>query len=422
MSIKVVIGSLWGDEGKGKFIDYLAEDAEVVIRGQGGNNAGHTIVVDDKKFALHLIPSGIIRKNTINILGDGMVIDPLSLLEEMETLKNQGIDLSGMNISDRAQVVMPYHKRLDALQEEHRSEKIGTTVKGIGPAYVDKVKREGLRYCDFVGPKREEHLKKRIEAASEELVKLYGEKEALDVDAMIKDMLKASDELKGYVTDTVQLTHKLIEEGKDVLLEGAQGSLLDITYGTYPFVTSSNPISGGFCVGAGVNPRQIDDVIAIVKAYCTRVGEGPFVTELHDATGDEIREKGHEFGTTTGRPRRVGWLDLVALKYSTRINGITEIALSLLDVLNEREELKVCTHYEYQGEKIDYYPASLDVLSECKPVYETLPGFNCDFSQVKGYDDLPEEAKGYIKYMEDYLEVKVGFVSFGPKRDETIRR
>lgn len=419
MSIKVVIGSLWGDEGKGKFIDYLAEDAEVVIRAQGGNNAGHTIVVEDKKFALHLIPSGIIRENTVNILGDGMVIDPISLLEEMETLTREGLSLSGMKISDRAHVVMPFHKRLDFLQEEHRQEKIGTTVKGIGPAYVDKVKREGLRFCDFVGPKREVHLRKRLEAASLEIQKLYGE--TIDVEMELQSLLEASDALKEYVTDTTVLTHALIKEGKHVLLEGAQGALLDVTYGTYPFVTSSNPITGGFCVGGAVNPMQISEVIAIVKAYCTRVGEGPFVTELKDAVGDEIRTKGKEFGTTTGRPRRVGWIDLVALKYSIRINGITDIALSLLDVLSGQEEIKLCTHYDYRGEQIDYYPASLDVLEECKPVYETLKGFDSDFSDVTCFDDLPEAAKAYIKRLEELLEVPVTFVSYGPKRRETLR-
>ena len=423
MSTVVIVGSQWGDEGKGKVIDYLAAEADVVVRGQGGNNAGHSVVVDDKKYALHLIPSGILNKNAINIIGNGVVLDPEGFLNEIKGLEEKGIDTSNIKISERAHVVFPYHKTLDFLAEEARgSEKIGTTVKGIGPAYMDKVERSGIRVCDLINPEvLKAKLEKQIEFKNKIITRIY-DSQALDGDKIIKDFTAYGQAIKPFVTDTSVLVHDAVKENKKVLLEGAQGTLLDIDFGTYPYVTSSHPISGGFAIGAGIGPNAIEEVLGITKAYTTRVGKGPFVTELENEVGDQIRKQGNEFGTTTGRPRRCGWLDLVIVNYAARINGMTCIALMLLDVLTGFDEVKICTAYEYKGQTIHHFPADLSVLADCKPVYTTLKGWKEDISQCKTYEALPEAAKAYIDFIEEQVGIPVKIVSIGPKRDQTIIR
>jgi adenylosuccinate synthase len=423
MSTVVIVGSQWGDEGKGKVIDYLAAEADVVVRGQGGNNAGHSVVVDDKKYALHLIPSGILNKNALNIIGNGVVLDPEGFLNEIKGLEEKGIDTSNIKISERAHVVFPYHKTLDFLAEEARgSEKIGTTVKGIGPAYMDKVERSGIRVCDLINPEvLKAKLEKQIEFKNKIITRIY-DGQALDGDKIIKDFTAYGQAIKPFVTDTSVLVHDAVKENKKVLLEGAQGTLLDIDFGTYPYVTSSHPISGGFAIGAGIGPNAIEEVLGITKAYTTRVGKGPFVTELENEVGDQIRKQGNEFGTTTGRPRRCGWLDLVIVNYAARINGMTCIALMLLDVLTGFDEVKICTAYEYKGQTIHHFPADLSVLADCKPVYTTLKGWKEDISQCKTYEALPEAAKAYIDFIEEQVGIPVKIVSIGPKRDQTIIR
>ncbi|MGB5792399.1 adenylosuccinate synthase, partial [Poseidonibacter sp.] len=415
--------SQWGDEGKGKVIDYLAAEADVVVRGQGGNNAGHTVVVGDKKYALHLIPSGILNKNALNIIGNGVVFDPEGFLKEVEGLKEKGIDTSTIKISERAHVVFPYHKVLDRLSEEARgTEKIGTTIKGIGPTYMDKVERSGIRVCDLVNPDvLRSKLSAQIEFKNKIITAIYGG-EALNSEEIIEQYLVYGALIKPYVADTSVLVHEAVKANKKVLLEGAQGTLLDIDFGTYPYVTSSHPISGGFAIGAGIGPNAIEEVLGITKAYTTRVGKGPFVTELDNEIGDKIRVQGNEFGTTTGRARRCGWLDLVIVNFAARINGMTCISLMLLDVLTGFETLKICTGYDYKGEVIKHFPADLTVLAECKPVYEVLEGWQEDITNCASYDELPKQAKAYIEFIEKNVGVPVKIVSVGPKRDQTIIR
>ncbi len=414
MSVEVIIGALWGDEGKGKILDYSAKNADVVVRAQGGNNAGHTIVVEGQKYALHLIPSGILRENVINILADGMVIDPIALKLEMEELLNKGVNLKNLYISDRSHVVLPHHKEKDAINESKRLRKIGTTLKGIGPCYTDKIIRSGLRMVDF------------LEMSDEEVIAyLKNQYNLIDVelsDDLIKELLISRDYIRDYVVDTTVMVYDLYSKGKSLIFEGAQGSLLDVTYGTYPFVTSSNPIAGGFCVGSGLGPKVIDSVVGITKAYCTRVGEGPFVTELFDETANYIREKGREFGTTTGRPRRVGWLDLVALKYSIRINSIDKLAFMLFDVLSGLEEIKVCTAYEIDGKIVKDYPASLRKLENAKPIYKSYKGFSSDITHVSSYSDLPVEAREYVEDIEKELGIPIRIISVGPDRRQTFKK
>lgn len=412
----VVMGSLWGDEGKGKILDYLCEDVDMVIRAGGGNNAGHTIIIGEQKYALHLIPSGVLHPNILNILGDGMVIDPFSLEEEMNGLIARGINCENVRISDRAQVVLPFHPLLDAKREEEREYKIGTTHKGIGPAYKDKIAREGYRMIDFLEAS-EEGIRARL-LLHEELFKQADR----EVEHELKELLRVREVLRSKVRDTSAIVHEFYKDNKKILLEGAQGALLDVTYGTYPYVTSSNPISGGFCVGSGLAPHAIGDVIGVSKSYCTRVGAGPFVTELNNEIGDRIREAGHEYGTTTGRPRRCGYLDGVALKYSVRISGITQIALTLLDVLSGFEEIALCVAYEIDGERTQNYPASIKQLEKAKPIYKTFKGFSEDITTVRSFEDLPKEAKEYIYYLEEYLGIPVSIVSVGPDREQTMIR
>lgn len=423
MSTVVVVGAQWGDEGKGKVIDYLSRQADVVVRGQGGNNAGHTVVVGDEKYALHLIPSGILHEGTQNVIGNGVVFDPQGFLKEVEGLKEKGVDVSSICVSDRAHVVFPYHREIDRLAEEARgAEKIGTTVKGIGPCYMDKVERSGIRICDFIDEEIFEPMfRRQIEHKNKIITEIYGGK-AMDADQMVADYKAYAAAVKPFVKDTSVVVYDALEAGKKVLLEGAQGTLLDLDYGTYPFVTSSHPTSGGFTIGSGIGPNEISEVVGITKAYTTRVGKGPFVTELENETGDLIRNRGHEFGTTTGRPRRCGWLDTVMVKYSKRVNGMTCIALMLLDVLSGFEEVKICTGYDCDGERLADFPASLNKLAKCQPLYETLPGWSEDISLCETYDDLPQNAKNYIKRIEELVGVPVKLVSVGPKRTQTMIR
>lgn len=423
MSTVVIVGAQWGDEGKGKVIDYLAKEADVVVRGQGGNNAGHTVVVGDQKYALHLIPSGILNENTINVIGNGVVFDPQGFIKEIEGLKAKGVSTDSIKVSDRAHVVFPYHREIDRLAEEARgADMIGTTKKGIGPSYMDKVERSGIRVCDFVDEEVFESIfRKQIEAKNKIIVSIYGG-EPLDADAMVAEYKEYAKFVKPFVTDTSVVVYDALKEGKKVLLEGAQGTLLDLDYGTYPYVTSSHPTAGGFTIGSGIGPNQIGEVVGITKAYTTRVGKGPFVTELDNEIGDRIRIAGNEFGTTTGRPRRCGWLDMVIVKYSARVNGMTCIALMLLDVLTGFETVKICKGYRYGDVEIEHFPASLNVLGKCEPIYEELPGWTEDLSDCTTFESLPANARAYVERIEALTGVPVKIISVGPKRTQTIVR
>lgn len=421
MANKIVIGTQWGDEGKGKITDMLARTADVVVRFGGGNNAGHTVIVGDEKFELHLIPSGILYPEKINVIGNGVVIDPEALLKEMYGLIERKINLDNFFISESAHVIMPYHRLLDRLEEERKADsKIGTTGKGIGPAYTDKIARRGIRVCDTLD--RDVFYKKLQEnLAYQNLIieKVYKSK-PVDIEEIMEEYLPYIEEIRPYVKNTSLLLDKMRKENKKIFFEGAQGTLLDVDYGTYPFVTSSNPTAGGVCNGAGIGPVLIDDVVGVAKAYLTRVGEGPFPTELEDKTGEWLREKGHEYGVTTGRPRRCGWFDVPILKHAFRVNGLTEIALTKVDVLTELDEIKVCTAYRYQGEVLDEFPVQLEKLSACKPVYENLPGWKEDISAVRDFDKLPENARNYIKRIEELIDVPVKIIGTGPEREEAI--
>ncbi len=424
MKTVAVVGSQWGDEGKGKVIDYLATQADVVVRGQGGNNAGHTLVVGDKKYALHLIPSGVLNPKTINVIGNGIVFDPKGFLEEIDKLKKDDIDVKNIKISDRAHVILPYHKEIDALAEEARGDnKIGTTKKGIGPCYMDKTERSGIRICDLMDKDIfAEKLKLQVKSKNEIVNNIYGKGDLFDFETIYNEYLDYANQIRNYVDDTSVIVYDAVKAGKKVLFEGAQGTLLDLDLGTYPFVTSSHPTSGGFAVGAGVGPNMIKDVVGIVKSYTTRVGEGPFVTELNDETGDKIRTQGNEFGTTTGRARRCGWFDAVIVRYAARVNGLTSISLMLLDVLTGFETIQICTSYKMGDKIIKEFPASLDDLAKCEPVYEELQGWTEDLTQIENYEDLPQAAKNYIKRIEELVDVNVDMVSVGPKRTQTIVR
>ena len=423
MKTVAIVGAQWGDEGKGKVIDYLATQADVVVRGQGGNNAGHTLVVDGKKYALHLIPSGVLNPETINVIGNGIVFDPKGFLEELAKLNADNIDTKNIKISDRAHVIFPYHKELDALAEEARGDnKIGTTKKGIGPCYMDKTERSGIRICDLMDKDIfAKKLKAQIDAKNKIVKNIYGAEE-FDFDAIYNEYLGYAEQIRSYVDDTSVVVYEAIKAGKKVLFEGAQGTLLDLDLGTYPFVTSSHPTSGGFSVGAGVGPNMIKDVVGIVKSYTTRVGEGPFVTELNDETGDKIRTQGREFGTTTGRARRCGWFDAVIVRYAARVNGLTSISLMLLDVLTGFDTVKICTSYKMGDKVLREFPASLEDLAKCEPIYEELEGWSEDLTGMETYEELPENAKKYIAKIEELVGVNVDMVSVGPNRAQTIVR
>lgn len=423
MSAFIVLGAQWGDEGKGKMTDYLAESADVVVRFQGGNNAGHTVEVGDKQYKLHLIPSGILYDTKLNVIGNGVVVDPKALFEEIDYLKGVGVDVTPekLMISDRAQLIMPYHKILDGIKEKARGKKdIGTTGKGIGPCYTDKMERSGIRVCDLMHKEVfEEKLKDNVEAKNDIITKIYGG-DSLDFSATYSEYLEYAERMRPFVKDISVEVFNNIKAGKKVLFEGAQGTLLDIDYGTYPYVTSSNTIAGGVCTGAGVGPTAITSAVGIAKAYTTRVGKGPFPTELFDETGDWIREKGHEYGVTTGRARRCGWLDLVILKTTARISGLTSFAVTKIDTLAGMEKVKVCTGYKFDGKIIDYVPASLEDLAKCEPIYEEFDGWDESIENARSYDDLPENAKIYLKKIEEFTDTKISIVSVGPRRDQTI--
>lgn len=421
MSTVVVTGTQWGDEGKGKIVDYLAQQADTVVRFQGGSNAGHTVVVDGEAYKLRLMPSGILFKGSHCIVGNGVAFDPMVMLEEMDGLAERGIDLSGIRISNRAHVVLPYHRLMDGIGDEARGDnKIGTTKRGIGPCYMDRDNRIGIRVCDLMDEEEfAKRLKENLEIKNKELKLMY-DHEPLSYDEILKEYLGYAERLRPYVCDTIALLNDEIKEGRKILFEGAQATMLDIDYGTYPYVTASHPISGGVGVGAGVAPNKIDKVVGIVKAYCTRVGEGPFPTEQLNAIGEKIREEGHEYGVVTGRPRRTGWLDACVVRYAGLISGIDYMAVTRLDILDNFEEIKMCVAYKYKGEILNEIPASLKVLAEVEPVYETFAGWNTDISKIRKYEDLPENAKIYLERMAEVTGIKLGIVSVGPNRDETI--
>lgn len=419
MSVRVIIGAQWGDEGKGKVVDMFAEGVDVVARYQGGANAGHTIVVGDRKYVLHLIPSGILHDNVVCVIGNGVVIDPAALMEEIALLKSFGISIDDrLKISHKAHLIMPYHKLLDQLVE--RDQKIGTTGRGIGPSYIDKYNRSGIRIVDLLDRKLlEEKLREGIRQKNEWFRKVYDAPE-LDVEKIVAEYLDFDRQMDEYITDTTSYINEAWRSGKKILAEGAQGALLDIDHGTYPFVTSSSPTSGGACTGLGLPPTAITDVTGIAKAYCTRVGAGPFPTELEDETGERLRTAGAEFGATTGRPRRCGWLDLFALRYSAMINGITEIVLTKIDVLNDFDEIKICTGYELEGKPVKYFPSDCSTLERVQPVYRTMPGWKRELKSGSTFDDLPNETREYIGAIEEYLGIPVRYIGIGPGREEII--
>lgn len=423
MPTKVVIGAQWGDEGKGKITDILAGDADVVVRSSGGNNAGHTVEADGVQYKLHLMPSGIINKGTLCLIGNGVVVDPKVLIGEIDMLTEKGIDVSGLRIDLRAHVIMPYHRELDSLAEEAKgADKIGTTKSGIGPCYMDKAERIGIRICDLMNTELfRKKARANIEHKNKIITLIYGG-EALDADRIIDEYLGYADRLRKYTADTSVLLYNAIKENKNVLFEGAQGTLLDLDLGTYPFVTSSHPISGGVCIGASIGPTLIDECIGIAKAYTTRVGKGPFPTELFDESGDLIRNKGNEFGTTTGRPRRTGWFDAVIVKFAVRTSSLTSIALNKIDTLSDIGTLKICVGYNKNGEFTDEFPPSLEELELCEPVYEEMPGWEGDISSCKSYDELPENAKKYIERIEQLIGCKVSMVGVGPERTQNLMR
>ncbi|MGB2868107.1 MAG: adenylosuccinate synthase [Bacteroidota bacterium] len=426
MPVQVIVGAQWGDEGKGKIVDRLSEDVDIVARYQGGANAGHTVVIPGKggrpeqEFVLHLIPSGIFHSHVTCVIGNGVVLDPAALMAEIEQLKKSGIKIRGrLLISHNAHLIMPYHKALDSIREKG-DQKIGTTGRGIGPAYIDKYMRTGIRVVDLLD--RDvlcKKLKRNIEQNNELFKKLY-ESEELDVDAIIQEYQEFDEKIDEYVTDTSEFLTSALKKKKRVLAEGAQGALLDVDHGTYPYVTSSNPTSGGACTGLGIPPNAINSIVGVVKAYSTRVGNGPFPTELHDATGERLRTVGGEFGATTGRPRRCGWLDLVSLKYSFRVNGIQRIAITKLDVLDEFETIDVCTSYKINGKRTDRFPTDLKALESVQPIYRSFKGWKTRTSDVRRFRDLPSRAKTYLESIGKMLQTDIWMVSVGARRDQTL--
>jgi len=420
MSVSVLVGSQWGDEGKGKVVDILSEKYEVVARYQGGANAGHTVEIGDRQFILHLIPSGILREDVVCVIGNGVVVDPQALLDEISFLEKNNIKIDGrLFISHNAHLIMPYHKLLDSISESGQN-KIGTTGRGIGPCYIDKYARKGIRIVDLLNKDiLEKKIRENLLEKNALLKKVYEHSE-LDVEAIIAEYIEFDKKIDKYIKDTPVLLNNSISEGKSVLLEGAQGALLDIDHGTYPYVTSSSPTSGGACTGTGIPPTKIDSVIGIVKAYTTRVGNGPFPTELLDEEGEKLRKIGAEFGATTGRPRRCGWFDAFLVKYSTMINGIDSAAITKLDVLSHFDEIKVCTGYESEGKMLKAFPNDVDQLDCIKPVYKTFPGWKTDISGARTYDELPKATKDYLEFISDYCGFKITLISVGAKRAQTI--
>ena len=421
MSTVVVTGTQWGDEGKGKIVDYLAEKADIIVRYQGGSNAGHTVAVNGKEYKLRLMPSGMLYDNKICVIANGVAFNPKVILKEMASLEKEGHSVEGLRISNRAQVVMPYHNLMDGLEEQEKGDlKIGTTKNGIGPCYVDRDNRVGIRVCDLLEEDTFcEKLKQNLELKNRDLVKIYGQ-QPLSYEEIRDEYLGYAAKLKKYVIDTSAFLNREIKAGKKIMFEGAQATMLDIEHGTYPYVTASHPTAGGVPSGAGIGPNKIDKVVGIVKAYCTRVGEGPFPTEQLNEIGDKIRDCGHEYGTVTGRPRRTGWLDACVVRYAGNLSGIDYMAVTRLDILDSFDEIKMCVNYKYDGKILDEMPASLKVLANVEPVYETFPGWKCDTSSIRKYEDLPENARKYLERMSEVTGIGLGYVSVGPNRDQTI--
>lgn len=419
---KIVLGAQWGDEGKGKYIDIFASQADLVVRSQGGNNAGHTVVVGDKKYKLQLIPSGILYPNCINIIGPGVVVNPKSVLGEMDGLEERGISTKNLFIDARAHCILPWHLELDALSEKARGgDDIGTTKKGIGPTYMDKAERIGVRMHDFVDPERfEAAMTEACERKNKVITGVYGG-EPIDIKAVLEEYREYADRLRSHVADTSVMTYEAIKTGKEVLFEGAQGTLLDLDMGTYPYVTSSHPVSGGCCIGSGVGPTAVNEIVGICKSYTTRVGKGPFPTELFDETGDYIRNAGFEFGTVTGRPRRTGWFDAVIARYAVRVNGLTEMVINKIDPLCGLPKLKVCVAYDFKGQRITEFPANFADLEDCKPIYEEFEGFTEDITACRTFDELPKSVQSYIQSLEEIIGCPVRMLGVGPGRDQVVK-
>jgi len=420
--VTVLVGAQWGDEGKGKVIDILTEDVQCIARYQGGNNAGHTVVIGEDKYILHLIPSGILHEGKVCVIGHGVVVDPKALIDEIELLKEKGIDCEGrLKVSDKAHVIFPYHNKIDELREKRRKKgKIGTTKRGIGPCYADKASRVGIRIADLFDEKYfKKRLKNNIEEKNTTLKNLY-EFEGFEVEEIFKDYIEYAKYLKEFVCDTTSLLNEFLVKGESILFEGAQGTFLDVDYGTYPYVTSSNSTAGGACTGGGVGPSRIDLVLGVVKAYTTRVGEGPFVTEFGPDLMEEIREKGGEFGATTGRARRCGWFDSVLVRNSVVINGMDQVVITKLDVLDELKTIKICTAYKYKGQVYQTIPGEPGFLDNCEPVYEEHPGWESDTSQATSYSELPENAKKYVDRIKELIGTEIILVSVGKSRKQTL--
>lgn len=424
MPANIVVGTQWGDEGKGKIIDIIASRADVVVRSQGGNNAGHTVVNDGQTYKLHLIPSGILYKNTPCLIGAGVVLDPKDLLGEIDSLSSRGVSFDNLKIDPRAHVVMPWHITLDGLSEKFRGNSdIGTTKRGIGPCYMDKYERCGIRVYDLVHPEVfAEKARMTGKLKNKIITEVYGG-EAHDIEAIIKEYTEYGKRLAKYVDDVSVIVYEAAKANKTIMFEGAQATLLDIDFGTYPYVTSSHPLSAGVCVGTGVGPMIISNIIGVAKAYTTRVGKGPFPTELNDETGETIRNKGGEFGTTTGRPRRTGWFDAVIVRHSVRVNGLSSLAINKLDTLGGIGDLKVCVAYKKpDGTVVENFPAALEELADCTPVYETLKGFDDDISACRSFDELPDACKKYIERLEELCDCHISMVGVGPDREQIIER
>ena len=423
MSATAVIGGQWGDEGKGKIVDLLAQEAHIVARFSGGDNAGHTIINPAGEFKLHLVPSGIFAPRAISIIGNGVVINPAVLLDEIDQLNQHGVDTSRLIVSDRAHLIMPYHLLLDGLEEKLRGGKaIGTTGKGIGPAYTDKIARIGIRAGELLDKETwRERLRSILEYKNAVLTKVYGAS-PLSLDEVYEQYCSYGERLAPYIRETTVMLDEALTQGKSVLLEGAQGAMLDPDFGTYPYTTSSSPLTGGSCLGAGIAPNRLDRMIGIFKAYCTRVGGGPFPTELLDETCNLIRERAHEYGTTTGRPRRCGWFDAIAGRHSCRINGFTEVTITRLDILDIIPRLKICTGYQLDGQEIDYFPANIAAVERCQPIYEELEGWQSPTSDIREFQQLPLKARQYIERLEELIACRAGIISVGANREQTIIR
>ncbi len=420
MPVQIIVGAQWGDEGKGKVVDLLSERADIVARYQGGANAGHTVCIGEQTYVLHQIPSGIFHPHITCVIGNGVVIDPGALLSEIAQLRQAGINISGrLLVSHNAHLIMPYHKMLDTIREKS-ADRIGTTGRGIGPAYIDKFMRCGIRIVDLLDRDvLAKKLKANIEEKNRILANVYGET-TLDIDAIIAECQEFDTRIDEYVTDTALYLNSALRQNKRIIAEGAQGALLDVDHGTYPFVTSSNPTSGGACTGLGIPPTAVESIVGIVKAYSTRVGNGPFPTEVHDETGERLRALGHEYGATTGRPRRCGWFDAFALKYSAEVNGITDVVVTKLDVLDQFDVIRVCVGYELNGKRLKSFPTDVKTLEAVTPAYETFPGWKTSLSSVREFGDLPPNARAYLRALGELTGTNIWMVSVGPRRDQTL--